>query len=131
MTEAAGRPAGLLASLSRLASTAIEIVQTRIELIAAELDEERARLAQALLLAVVAAFFLALGVLLAVLFLVVLFWDTHRLLALGSLALLSLLAGGSALMVVRARLAQRPRLFSRTLEELARDRDDLGRVDRN
>ena len=65
------------------------------------------------------------GVLLAVLFLVVLFWDTHRLAVLGLLSAAFLAAGTVALFGIRRRLAQRPRLFSRTLEELARDRREL------
>ena len=125
MREEAGRPPGLLASLRSLGSTALEIVYTRIELVAVELDEERARLGATLALALAAVFCLALGVLLAVLFLVVLFWDTHRLAVLGLLSAAFLAAGTVALFGIRRRLAQRPRLFSRTLEELARDRREL------
>lgn len=125
MREEAGRPPGLLASLRSLGSTALEIVYTRIELVAVELDEERARLGAALGLALAAVFCLALGVLLAVLFLVVLFWDTHRLVILGLLSTAFLVAGTLALLGIRRRLSQRPRLFSRTLEELARDRREL------
>jgi len=50
MREEAGRPPGLLASLRSLGSTALEIVYTRIELVAVELDEERARLGADLLI---------------------------------------------------------------------------------
>ena len=71
------------------------------------------------------AFCLSLGILLAVLFLVVLFWDDHRLLVLGILAFGFLGAGIAAMLAFRARLAARGRLFSQTLEELRRDRDRL------
>lgn len=125
MREGAGPPPGLLAALRRLGSTALEIVHTRIELVATELDEERARIAASLGLALVAGFCLALGTLLAVLFLVALFWDTYRLLVLGLLAGGFLTAGGLAVAAFRSRLARRPRLFARTLDELAQDRRQL------
>lgn len=125
MTEEAGRHSGLLGSLRQFASTVLEIVYTRIELFATELDEERVRIARALWLAAVGAFCLSLGILLAVLFVAVLFWDTHRLLVLGMLASGFLAAGITALLAFRTRLAGRTRLFSQTLEELQRDHDQL------
>lgn len=125
MADSAGHSGGLLHSLRRFGSTTLEIVHTRIELFATELDEERARIARALWLAAAGCFCLALGVLLVVLFLVVLFWDSHRLLVLGLLALGFLGAGAAAMLAFRARLSQRPRLFAQTLEELQRDRERL------
>lgn len=125
MSEEAGRKGGLLSSLRCLTSTLIEVLYTRVELFAVELDEERRRITRALWLAAMGAFCLSLGILLAVLFLVVLFWDTHRLLVLGILAFGFLVAGIAALLTFRARLADRTRLFSQTLEELRRDRDRM------
>jgi uncharacterized membrane protein YqjE len=125
MAETAGRSGGLLDSLRRFGSTALEIIHTRIELFATELDEERARIARALWLAVIGIFCLSLGVLLVVLFLVVLFWDSHRLLVLGLLALGFLGAGSAAMLALRARLSQRTKLFAQTLDELQRDRERL------
>ncbi len=125
MAETAGRSGGLLDSLRRFGSTALEIIHTRIELFATELDEERARIARALWLAVIGIFCLSLGILLVVLFLVVLFWDNHRLLVLGLLALGFLGAGSAAMLALRARLSQRTKLFAQTLDELQRDRERL------
>ena len=125
MAETAGRSGGLLDSLRRFGSTAREIIHTRIELFATELDEERARIARALWLAVIGIFCLSLGILLVVLFLVVLFWDSHRLLVLGLLALGFLGAGSAAMLALRARLSQRTKLFAQTLDELQRDRERL------
>src|SRR5881397_3972932 len=86
MTEEAGRSEGLLDSLRNLARTFLAIVQTRIEIFASEIDEERVRLARIAVLAAVAALCIALAVILLVFFLVVLFWDTNRLLSIGALA---------------------------------------------
>ncbi len=123
MEQGGGR--GLLASLRQLTSTLIEILYTRLELFAAEIDEERVRIARALWLVAVGVFCLSLGTLLAVLFLVVLFWDTHRLAVLGGLAAGFLLAGITAMLMLKARLSQRVRMFSQSLEELKRDHDRL------
>lgn len=125
MTREDGRDGGLLASLRRLTSTIIEILYTRLELVATEIEEERARLARALWLAAAGAFCLSLGILLAVLFMVVLFWDSHRLLVLGLLASGFLVAGVAAMLAFRARLSERVRLLAQTLEELKRDRERL------
>src|SRR5947208_5772125 len=86
MSEEAGRSGGLLDSLRVLFRSFLAIVQTRIEIFASEIDEERARLARIAVLAAVAALCIALAVVLLVFFLVVLFWDTNRLLAIGALA---------------------------------------------
>ena len=99
MEQGGGR--GLLASLRQLTSTLIEILYTRLELFAAEIDEERVRIARALWLVAVGVFCLSLGTLLAVLFLVVLFWDTHRLAVLGGLAAGFLLAGITAMLMLK------------------------------
>lgn len=125
MEQEGGRSSGLLSSLRQLTSTLIEILYTRLELFATEIDEERVRIARAMWLAAAGAFCLSLGILLAVLFLVVLFWDTHRLAVLGGLAAGFLLAGITAMFVLKARLSQRVRLFSQSLEELKRDQDRL------
>jgi uncharacterized membrane protein YqjE len=61
MTEEAGRSEGLLDSLRNLAGTFLAIVQTRIEIFASEIDEERARLARIAVLAAVAALCIALA----------------------------------------------------------------------
>jgi len=63
--------------------------------------------------------------LLAVLLLVVAFWDTHRLLVLGSLAGLFLAAGGAAGWFVLHIARTRPRLFATSLSELLKDRQQL------
>src|SRR5258707_2685706 len=81
MAEETGRAEGLFESLRNLARTFVAVVQTRIEIFASEIDEERTRLARIAMLAAAAALCIALAVVPLVFFLVVLFWDTDRLLA--------------------------------------------------
>ncbi len=121
MTEEAGRSEGLLDSLRNLARTFLAIVQTRIEIFASEIDEERARLARIALLAAAAAFCLGLAVILLVFFLVVLFWDTDRLLAIGVLAGVFAIGGIAACLGLRTAISKRPKFLSATLAELRKD----------
>jgi uncharacterized membrane protein YqjE len=121
MTEEAGRSEGLLDSLRNLARTFLAIVQTRIEIFASEIDEERTRLARIALLAAAAAFCLGLAVILLVFFLVVLFWDTDRLLAIGVLAGVFAIGGIAACLGLRTAISKRPKFLSATLAELRKD----------
>ncbi len=125
MSDDAGRAVGVLDSLRRLAGTLIAAVQTRLELVATDIEEERAWIARMAVLAALAGFCLALAVNLVVLFLVVLFWDTNRLLAIGALAGLFAALALALGVAARRTAARRPRLFSATLAELRKDREDV------
>lgn len=127
MTEDTGHTAGLLDSLRNLARTFIAILQTRIELFASDIDEQRARLARIAVLAAIVAFFLGLAVILLVFFLVVLFWDTDRLLVIGALCGVFAAAGIAACLMLRSAIAQRPRFLSATLAELRKDEARLAK----
>ncbi len=126
MTDEAGQAGGLLVSLRNAARTFLAILQTRLELVANEIEEEKARLARIAVLAAVAGFCLALAVNLVVLFLVVLFWDSNRLLAIGVLAGVFAAGAAAAVAMLRSSVAKRPKLLSATLAELGKDRRDLG-----
>lgn len=127
MTEETGRAEGLFESLRNLARTSLAVVQNRIEIFASEIDEERTRLARIALLAAAAAFCLGLAVILLVFFLVVLFWDTDRLLAIGVLAGVFAIGGIAACLGLRAAISQRPKFLSATLAELRKDQTRLER----
>jgi uncharacterized membrane protein YqjE len=116
---------GLLASLQQLMATLLEILQTRVEIVATEFEEERARLLELLVFGILMLFFVGVGLMLLTLFVVMLYWDTHRLAVLGWAALLYLGLGGTAGIVLYRRIKSRPRLFATTLSELVRDRDQL------
>lgn len=122
---AGARAGGLLSSLKRLAATAVAMVQTRLELLAAEAQIERRRLTQLLLLAAAALFFLAGGVLLLTLFVIVAFWDGNRLFAIGACAAVYLVLGGILAASAKQRAAAGSQLFAASLGELKKDRDRL------
>jgi len=112
---------GLLDSLKTLTGTLIAIVYTRLELLSTDLEEERERLAILLILMLVALFCIGVGIILAVLLIVVAFWDTHRLLVLGGFTGLFLAGGLSASWLALHKLRTKPRLFAATLAELYQD----------
>jgi uncharacterized membrane protein YqjE len=117
--------AGPAASLRALGATLLEMLGTRAELAVVELREEGERRKRMLVLALAGALFLALGLLLAAMFVVVLFWDEHRLLALGAVTLLYLGIAAFAFLRLRQEQLAAPPPFEATLRELAADRELL------
>lgn len=113
------------ASLRSLAASFVGLLRTRVELAIVELQEEGERKKGLLVLAATAGVFLMLGALLFAIFVVVCFWDTHRVLAAGGMTLLYLGIGAYSLMRLKARAAGSPPPFAATLEELKRDVDAL------
>ena len=116
---------GLLESLKALTGTLVAIVHTRLAIFATDLEEERAHLVSLFVLTLVSLFCIGVGVILAALFVVVAFWDTHRLLALGGLTGLFLLAGFSASWSAKYKLQNKPKLFAATLAEFHHDLTQL------
>ena len=116
---------GLLASLRSLAATAVGIVRTRLELLATEIEKESLRLAQIAFWAFVALLFVMLGLVTFTLLIVVLFWDTHRVMVVALLTIFYLGAGIGIGWWVRSRLKVSSKLFAASLAELAKDRDKL------
>ncbi|MCL5060206.1 MAG: phage holin family protein, partial [Candidatus Thermoplasmatota archaeon] len=112
-------------SLKTLSASLIGIVHTRLELLSTDIAEEREHLIAFLLLALLALFCLGVGVLLLALMIVVAFWESHRLLALGGLTGLFLIAGAGMAWLALHKARTRPRLFAASLAELSRDRQHL------
>jgi uncharacterized membrane protein YqjE len=123
--KALGGSKGLLESLTMLAATLVAIAHTRLDLLSTDLEEERAHLFSLLVSALAALFCLGVGVVLATLLLVVAFWDTHRFLVLGALAVCFLAVGMAAWGFAVHKARTKPRLFSASLSELLKDRQQL------
>ncbi len=111
-------------SIRRLLSTLSSIATTRLELLLNEWQEERLRLMQMLFFALSALFCLGMGILLFTVFIVVLFWnDEHRLLILGVLSIFFF--GSGAILALQLRSKSPSQLFSASLAELHKDREQL------
>ncbi len=117
---------GLFASLRRMLATLVALVQTRLELVSVEIEEQIEHAASVLLWSIAAIFFASLTVLLLSLTIVIAFWDGHRLLAAGLVTASFGLFAVIAALVVRHRLRTRPRFLSATVAELGRDAAELG-----
>lgn len=116
---------GLFASVKGLLGTSLTLLQTRLQLLATELEEERQRLLALLLWGAVAVLALGAGLLFLAIFLTVLFWDSQRLLVLGIFSALFLVLGLVAVYLTW-RLGRSPSgLFAASMAELSRDRAAL------
>jgi uncharacterized membrane protein YqjE len=121
----ADREPGFFDSLKAVMSDFAALLQTRLELASTEFEEEMERLKQMLLLGAVALFCFSIGVILLTIFVVVVFWDTHRLLALGGLAALYLTAALVVGLIIRSKAGALPKFLSLTISEFAKDRERL------
>lgn len=116
---------GLMHSLRTLLATLLATLRTRGELLQVELEEERLRVAGIVVMGAAAAFFLALAVLMFSFLLILLFWDTHRVLVAGLLGLAYLVIGIGCAVLARQRSRGKSRLFASSLAELAKDHEQL------
>jgi uncharacterized membrane protein YqjE len=116
---------GFLQSLKVVLASLSAAFHTRLELFVTELEEERERLKQTLLLTLLVFFGLSFGFILLTIFMVALFWERGWIAAIGCLAALYLAIGILAALKLRSALLTRPGLFPATLSELGKDRDRL------
>jgi len=100
-------------------------LHTRVELFFTELEEERERIKQTIILVFLAVLGLSLGAVLLTIFAVALFWVKGWIAAIGVMALIYLGIGVAALVGLRNKILSRPGLFPATLSELGKDRDRL------
>ncbi|MDP3586218.1 MAG: phage holin family protein [Thiobacillus sp.] len=116
---------GLFDSLKTLSGSLVSLVQTRLELLSTDIAEERLHLTRLLVLGLLALFCFGVGVVLLAMLIVVIFWDTHRLAALGGLTGFFLAAGAGLVAFALHKARTRPRLFEASLAELSKDRQHL------
>jgi uncharacterized membrane protein YqjE len=116
---------GLLTSLRALVTTLVAIVATRLEILIGELELEKLRLARILVLGMAAVFFAAMALIFLSLLVLMLFWDEHRLAALGGISVIYLALAVGAVWWLRHDLRQKSRLFSVSLGELRKDQLEL------
>ena len=119
-------PQRLSSSLRGLAATVLELLQVRLELLSVEAQEEVLRVGALMVYGAIAVTFLSLGLTFLALLVTAALWDSHRLLALAVFTSLFLLTGGVAAWLARERVQSGTRLFSASIEELRRDREELG-----
>ncbi|MGB4812733.1 MAG: phage holin family protein [Methylophilaceae bacterium] len=113
---------GLLASVKTLTGSLLAVAQTRLELLANEMEEDKLRMARILFFSLLAFFFICLGMMLITLLIIVVFWDTYRMLTIGLIVAVYLgIAAGLAVYAVRE-FKRKPKIFSSSLAEFIKDR---------
>jgi uncharacterized membrane protein YqjE len=126
------RKSNLMGSITNLVRNFVELVETRLALMALDLQETGINFLSLLILCGVVLTCVGLALVLATLFVVVIFWDSHRLLALGGAAAFFALSGAGLWLVIVSRVRGMPGLFAATRGEFAKDREWLSRNnDRN
>jgi len=121
----AGPATNLLQSAVRLAGTLLGVVQTRGELLTTEIEQEISRAARVLLLGFAMLLAAILGLLVAGVVIIAVFWDTHRV---GATVFVLLTFIGMALVcgwALRREFKAKPRFLAATRVELARDVERL------
>lgn len=116
---------GLLESLSAFAITLVSVAHTRLELLSTDLEEDRARLFSLVVLYLIAAFCLVVGLVIAIILVVFVLWQSHRLFALSSVAGLFLIVGLGIWSFAMHKTKTKPRIFSASLSELLKDQQTL------
>jgi uncharacterized membrane protein YqjE len=118
---------GLFESLKGMAVRGVAVVQTRLELLSVELAEEKEHFLALLIAYQMALFFVGMSIIFLALFLLVAFWNSHRLLVAGLFLGFFLLASVSSVSFVKHLLQRKSRLFSASLAELSKDLNVLER----
>lgn len=115
---------GLWASVQNLLATLIAILQTRVELVATELEEEKRRLLGVMAWGAVSVLMACFSLVFMAVFATVLFWE-DRVVVLGTITVLFLVAGGLAWRRVGKLLQTSSGLLSASIAELEGDRQAL------
>ena len=130
MADAGSAPhGGAFSPVRGLVRALISFVETRAQIAASEFEEHALRLSEVALWALAALFAAGIALVMLSLFAVLLFWDTHRVLAAGLVGALWLAGAALCALVARSRLRARPKFLAATLAELAKDRARFAKPD--
>lgn len=109
-----------MSTLRRMLKTLHDVVENRVELFLVEWQEERLRMLDALSLVMLGTVCALMALILATLIVVVIFWDTHRMLVLALFLVAYAGTAVTAFALVYSRL-KRWRAFTATLEQIKKD----------
>jgi uncharacterized membrane protein YqjE len=123
--QTSAAPLGLMGSFRGMSRSLLALLRTRAELLSIELEEEKARRKEMLILAVLGALFLALGLQLLAFLVVVVLWDTYRIAAITGVTILYLGIAAWAFFRLNFKWRNSPSPFAASLEELGKDMDAL------
>src|SRR5262245_44358906 len=116
---------GLFHSISNLLATLSGIAQTRFELLTTELQEEIQRAAGLIVWGFIALLSAGVGLVFIGITVIVVYWDTNRVLAAIWVTAAFVALAAIAVIVLVVRMRSHPRLLDATRTELAKDRAEL------
>jgi uncharacterized membrane protein YqjE len=117
--------AGIVRSARRMLAIAVSMVKTRLGLVVVEARLELSRIWLLLAWTVLALIFIAMSLLMLSLLLIIAYWETSRLMAIGCLLGLYVAATTATLMILRHKAKRASSLFAASLSELSRDHSEL------
>jgi uncharacterized membrane protein YqjE len=120
---------GLLDSVKALLFTVISMGQTRLELLSTELEEERERLTALLVWTLITLFSAAMAIVFLTFLIIVAFWDSYRFLSIGIMLGVFVVGTAVSWRIMCNTKQNKPRIFSATTTELAKDCEELGQLD--
>ena len=108
-------------NIGRVASTLVDMLHTRLELVSVELEDELIRFSSYFIFSLIALFCAGVAVSLLIFLIIALFWDEHRIAVL--LTLIGVFGAASILIAawLRKQFLNRPRLFEFSIAELKKD----------
>ncbi len=121
------RKPNLMGSITSLIRNVVAMAETRLALLAVDIQETGMNLLSLLILCGIILTCFGLALILVTLLVVVIFWESHRLLALGGVSAFFAITGLGLWFLVLARFRKMPRLFAATRGEFSKDREWLTR----
>jgi len=116
-----GLASGLFRSITQFVASLVTLTQTRLELLTTELQEEVQRVASLAIYAFVALLAAMLGLFFLGLATVIVFWDTHRVLAAWLVTATFFVLAVIAVVILVAKTRSQPPILDATLSELKKD----------
>ncbi|MCD6025622.1 MAG: hypothetical protein K0R08_141 [Solimicrobium sp.] len=112
-------------TLSRITSTLVATLHTRLDLICVELEEELLRFSSYFIYALIAVFCGGIAAVLVALLILVLFWEDHRISVL--LTVIAFFSASSAFIVIwlRKKMLDKPRLLDQSIAQFKKDAELL------
>ena len=121
--ESVGNSSGARGSLKRLLESASDFFTAKLELVNIEIQEEKRRLLEILILATVVLIFGIAAITLLTFSVVAFFWESHRMIALFSVSGLYALVTIFLALRLQRKVNLPTKAFETTVEELKKDTD--------
>lgn len=120
---------GLFSSVGRLLSNSVDLLLNRLNILSADVGISVQRLLSILSIFLFGVFFLCMAIFLVVILLVVIFWDTHKVLVISSLLGVFVILGLALFALAKNKLKGMPHFFEATISELKTDQKRFRRRD--